>query len=236
MSNIVLNEIDDDKILFNKKYKKDKNLSKLNLEEMLKNLFILPLIIKENQEVSLYYNILSQITHYWESSKRPSFVFEQNEIKTKYSELHYFAYHSVLKTLRNWIAHNKLKKETDVYFASFIFGIGMRGLFDKDKIDNKEYLIWEKKLLTLIGEAKVNDNINNNNINPKEEVIIDRIKKSCTNLYNIASDLKCFAYTPNISSIIHDIGSEKSNIDCKKEYILKLYGHCLFPIQLKPTE
>ena len=140
-----------------------------------------------------------------------------------------FAYNSVLKMVRNWIAHSKLEEnKIDIGVTAFIFGIGMRGLFDINKLKNKEnYITWENRLVDLIGGCyKENDKIDKNNI-------INMISESCFNFYNIAKDLNNFAYSPNIGNILHLIGGENSDLICDWKYVLRLFSHCLFPVDIK---
>lgn len=142
------------------------------------------------------------------------------------------AYQAVMNTIRNWIAHNKLTKSNfDIATAAFILGIGLRAFFDVDKLpeDKKqEYDMWENLIVNLIN--------NNDDCQMDKNEISDKIKKSCMNLFEKIKISGNIAYTSNIGQVIHNIGSEKSNIICDMNYIFRLYIHSLFPIRFIPME
>lgn len=310
MTNIVsINLENDDIIMYNKKYNNKKNEldNTIQFKELLDNIKIIPFIATENEEKHTYYRIISQITHVWESAKKPRYFLPNKDIfalcdnykgcvlerygykqkvesnflcDLKKSDCEYskyigkektcqnlsscmnkgnfkddselckniksckyqytiedFAYNSVLKMVRNWLAHNKLEEnEIDVGLAAFIFGIGMRGLFDIESLNDKdkkeEYLKWENKLIDLISKCY---NENEENYKIDKNSIVNMISKSCFNFYEIADKLNDFAYSPNIGSVIHLIGGEKSNLRCHGKYILRLFAHCLFPVKIEPV-
>lgn len=304
MSNIIESNLSDDIIVYDK-YSNKKNLDdeifSIKYKNLLENIKLMPIISFTNhEEKHVCYRIVNQITHDWESSKKPIYFVPNKKILTlcnnykdcvlekfgyrgrggyckiknqdcndiivnnkckkadcKFSKdfkveskyntylcenekpcdykytIENFAYNSVLKMVRNWLAHNKLEeKKIDVGLAAFIFGIGMRGLFDVESLRYKkeEYLKWENKLIDLIGECY---NENEEDYRIDENSIINMISKSCFDFYNIAKDLNDFAYSPNIGSVLHLIGSENSNLRCNWKYILRLFAHCLFPIEIK---
>ncbi len=307
MCNIVLSELNEDLIVFDKKYNnKSNDLSIMHFQELLHNMNLMPLIPTEDKEEYQYHRILSQISHDWESTKKPIYFLPQDGITvmcTNYKEcvmnkfgykkkidkeflcsrknynceylvddkkcgnrnacifskdhkllnknraslcgctekceyqytIQDFAYQSVLKMVRNWLAHSKLKKY-DLYSAAFVFGIGMRASFDIDALKSQEYVKWEEELLNLISQcSNYNKNVKANNLIFEDKTVIrDVISKSCFDLYNIAASLNDFAYTPNISYIIHTIGGENSSLTCNTKYILRLFAHCLFPVEIQP--
>lgn len=305
MCNIILPTLDDDIIIYNNRYNgKNTKLSIAYLEELLENLRLMPLAIEKDKENHQYKRIVSQISHHWESAKKPVYFCPQDDftvmctnykecvlskfgykkkvagdfycIRENYNEhscehlienrkcsnrdtctfsndyksgnknrvswcsgidkckyqytIQDFAYQSVLKMVRNWLAHSKIKY-FDVYTASFIFGIGMRALFDIDALENQEYVKWENKLLNLIAHKK---NTKISDLIFEDKTIENAISKSCFDFYKVASNLNDFAYTPNLSYIIHTIGGENSSVDCNTQYILRLFAHCLFPIEIQP--
>lgn len=163
-----------------------------------------------SREQQIYFNIISDVVSFMEILPSP----EKNDA----------ADYSVLKFLRNMIAHGKIK-EVSLEFCAFIFGTGMRFLFN---INNKEYQKLEDSLLDCIGT---------------EQIPVIDIRNKLNTLLNEAYEHNKseFLIDDNIYRIFQIIGSKKSKMDiialqhCYQLYVLKFYTIKKLEIQIKPN-
>lgn len=165
-----------------------------------------------SREQQIYFNIISDVVSFMEILPSP----EKNDA----------ANYSTLKFLRNMIAHGKIK-EASLEFCAFIFGTGIRFLFN---INNKEYQKLEDSLLDCIGTEQ------------KNAPVID-IRDKLNTLLNEAYEHNKseFLIDDNIYRIFQIIGSKKSEMDtialqhCYQLYVLKFYTIKKLEIQIKPN-
>lgn len=163
------------------------------------------------EEKKVYYRLLSKLSHDWEGKP----INGSNE--------------STMRLLRNWIAHSRLLNDTlQCDYVAFLFGIGMRALFEVDKMEyglRNYYCEIEKRLIGIIFKCNKNDNFN----------IKDYIEKSnkdflmkLLDIRKIPTDFK------DTVGLIQFLGGDKNNspIQCKYSYILRYFGHYMLKTNL----
>lgn len=212
----------DKKVLFNKDYFK-KLLSTIE--------GILPLRIPADEHIkkNLYENIIRNISHHWEAVVVKecyySYRVKKEEIKDEFLKKvleDAYAYNLVMKTLRNWQAHNTITdfSEGDV---AFIFIIAMRIFF---KLSNEVYE-YEKLLLSLIEEEPINHNDLKAIINGPNMGLRKRLINSYKTLYHVDK----FNKEISIKGIINNLGKNykkyrgiERNMNC----LFRLFWHGKF--------
>lgn len=194
------------------------------------------------QKQKLYNQIIRIISHYWEI-KNP--YYPSRFKKDRYYENIY----CVMKLLRNWMAHNKIKEEFNEADIGFFFILAMRTYFNlankleenNEELDKIRY--YEIKLLQLqdkkckigelIGYFKFN-RVQDEERDASKSKLEQILKLSFTNITK--KEMEAFKNSSlskdnagyNVYTKMKNIGNKRSKTDCSINDLYKLFWHSIF--------
>lgn len=213
---------------------------------ILHNLNKIPLRFSDKEIEYEYANIIWQLVNPWEEKFKTDGKSEVRQ-RDNNGKLNYdYIYYNLLKTTRNCLAHRHFEK-LDLFFAAFLFGLSLRGLFDFTNIDNsvkdiyEEYKKWEDELLELLKE--IDDENNDFNFDSKvcflDKKIRDKkdfswlVLQSFQNINERVRNIKKenrshFSFNADVSFLIRDAFGKEGNINLTD--LLRSFMHGIYPI------
>lgn len=173
--------------------------------------FRLPKDEKKSGEVLFHF--ISQIIVPWDKSNLPD--------KSKNNKNEEYPYFATMKTARNWLTHRVIKRLT-LQTECFLFGIGMRGLFNFSKLDYEtlgNYTKWENELLKLIKKLDKSypsciDAFSSLVISSSEEI------RTRSNYEQIKNDQRKY-----IRNVLDYMGQSTNSIKCYEADLLRAFLH-----------
>ena len=234
----------------NDKDKKDSFLEDAKL--ILHDLQNIPLRLPktESEKRSVFKSLIAKIAHPWEATERKYQINKNNQNNQNNKKLPYvpYAYWITMRMTRNWLAHDIIKDENksgfkNLWTMAFLFGVGMRGMFDlqallKDKFD--EYCEWENELLALIIQE---DNpwqtltISDSEAKQKMERFRNLIIRSHYELYDRSKDNINGALTNDVGWLLFEMGQkEKNNIPCCEMDLVRNFLHGITLLEFELSE
>lgn len=202
--------------------------AKLILQDLQNTPLRLP---KTESEISSIFNsLINKIAHPWEAIEEKNI--EKKEIP--------YAYWTTMHMTRNWLAHDIIKDDNHksgfkyLWVMAFLFGVGMRGMFNFDKLLKYEgtdryyeYCKWEDELLALIQERYPQQKmtISDSDAEQKVELFRKLILRSYNELHIRSKKLEYGVLSLNIGGLISEIGNQKNGIPCNEMDLLRDFLH-----------